>query len=218
MVLAAVADGMGGLAQGQQASQSAIEVLESADLQTEDIQGYLNDLVVRANQAVRQKARDGGTTLSAILVKGSQLNIAHVGDSRIYLIRRGIICQLSEDHSMVGMLIASGQLSLEASFNHPDRSVLLRSLGSKPVISAEYIQTLDRYGQADSLRLADQDILLLCSDGVWDLVNPNELADIFTISKSSLQSAVDQVIAEVLNRGANDNATLIALKFNLFDA
>jgi len=219
LILAAVADGMGGLAGGEIASQSAITVLEMADFQTDlthskQRQSYLNYLVTQANLAVRETAKDGGTTISAILAKGCHLNIAHVGDSRIYLVRNSQICQISEDHSFVGMLVANGQITLEESFDHPDRSVLLRSLGSKPHISSEYIQTLERFGQDPSLSLENQDLLLICSDGVWDLLKPVELLEIFTETTTSLQTTVEKALDEVLNRGAYDNATLIALRIN----
>ncbi len=219
LILAAVADGMGGLAQGELASQSASAVLEKANFKTnlenaEQRQKYLNSLVWEANQAVLELASQGGTTLSSLMATGRYLNIAHVGDSRIYLIRNSLICQISEDHSLVGMLVANGQITTEESLTHQDRSVLLRSLGSKPHISSEYIQTLERFGGEISLTLQDQDILLLCSDGVWDLVNSTELLEIFT-QATCLQKAVELTLDQVLSKGANDNATLIALRVNI---
>lgn len=219
MILAAVADGMGGLADGEMASQAAITVLENADFilnttSPQDRQNYLNNLVSESNQAVIETTNSAGTTLSSLIAIGPYLNIAHVGDSRIYMIRNNVICQISEDHSLVGMLVANGQITIEESLKHEDRSVLLRSLGSKPHISSEYIQTLERFGQDISLTLQDKDTLLLCSDGVWDLVNSTELLEIFT-QATCLQNAVESTIDLVLSKGANDNATLIALRINI---
>ena len=113
------------------------------------------------------------------------------------------------------MLVANGQITIEETINHPDRSVILRSLGSKPHISSEYIQTLERFSAEASLCLKDQDLLLLCSDGVWDLLNPSELLDIFTTATENLQTVVEKALDEVLKKGANDNATLIALRINI---
>ena len=91
--------------------------------------------------------RDGGTTLSITLAVGRDLAIAHVGDSRIYLLRQGEIRQLSEDHSLVAMLVASGQITPEESLDHPDRNVLTKSIGSKRRLSDGYVQQLSRSDQ-----------------------------------------------------------------------
>jgi PPM family protein phosphatase len=214
-LLAAVADGMGGMAQGEVASRLAINTLMNAPIpekfQEVDQQGqWLVSLVHKANEAVTNAVEDGGTTLSAVLAVDRNLMLAHVGDSRIFLIRHGEIQQLSEDHSMVAMLVASDQITYEESLTHPDRNMLLRSLGSKRTLSEGYIQDLRGSGSI-AKPLEDGDIVLLCSDGVWDLVPAEMLLKIFT-DYSSLQSAVNTVIEQVLNQGANDNATLLALQ------
>jgi protein phosphatase len=137
--------------------------------------------------------------------------VAHVGDSRIYLIRQGKIQQLSEDHSLVAMLVANGEITEEESLTHPDRNVLLKSIGSKKHLSEGYVQNLSRTTSNLSMTLENEDILLLCSDGVWDLVPTQELAEIFS-QFESLQMAVDQTIQRVINKGATDNATLLAMQ------
>lgn len=217
LVLGVVADGMGGMAQGEVASKLAVQtVLEEpipVNFTTVNQRSeWLLALMQKANENVAHHVRNGGTTLSLVLGVGKQLMIAHVGDSRIYLLRKGEIKQLSEDHSLVGMLVASGQITYEQSLEHPDRNVLLKSIGSKKKLADGYVQQLDRTCQDLSMILEDRDILLLCSDGVWDLVYQPEMADIFSQS-SSLQSAVDETIDQVLKRGAHDNATLLALQF-----
>ncbi|AFY89350.1 protein phosphatase 2C domain-containing protein [Chroococcidiopsis thermalis] len=215
LILGIVADGMGGMTQGDLASNLAVQtVLDApipADLMNQSQRAeWLISLVEKANECVTERVREGGTTLSIVLATGQDLAIAHVGDSRIYLLRKNRLCQLSEDHSMVSMLIASGQLAYEESHTHPDRNVLTKSLGSKPRLSEGYIQTLSRFGTV-SMPLEDGDILILCSDGVWDLVPPNELAEIFTCDRT-INSAVELTIEQVLARGAHDNATILALK------
>jgi protein phosphatase len=217
MILGVVADGMGGMAQGEVASQLAVKTaLEEPippEFNTEEQRtDWLVSLFHKANESISNAVRDGGTTLSAVLAIAHELMIAHVGDSRIYLLRKGEkIRQLSEDHSLVGTLVASGQITDEESLDHPDRNILTKSLGSKRRLSDGYVQDLRRTTPGLSMNLKDGDILLLCSDGVWDLVSTDELADIFAHDED-LQSAVDKTIQKVLNRGAFDNATLLVLK------
>lgn len=220
MILAVVADGMGGMSHGEIASKIAVEIpLKTPippDCKTlEQYQQWLTSLFHTANEAINDQVKDGGTTLSMILAIAQQLIIAHVGDSRIYLLRQGEIRQLSEDHSLVAMLVASGQITPEESIDHPDRNVLIKSIGSKSRLSDGYVQDLRRTTPELSLTLENADIILLCSDGVWDLVPPGDLADIFDNYQhpdSDLQLAVDKTITQVLQKGASDNATLLALK------
>ncbi|MEZ2232549.1 protein phosphatase 2C domain-containing protein [Microcoleus sp.] len=217
-ILGVVADGMGGMSQGEVASKLAVQtVLEEpipAEFNTiEQKAAWLVSLVQKANESVATQVRDGGTTLSITLAVGRDLAIAHVGDSRIYLLRQGEMRQLSEDHSLVAMLVASGQITQEESLDHPDRNVLTKSIGSKRRLSDGYVQQLSRSDQNLSLALENGDILLLCSDGVWDLVSNAEIAQFFTHNKT-LQTAVDEVINCVLQRGASDNATLLALELS----
>ncbi len=216
LILAVVADGMGGMNQGELASKLAVKtVLEEpipAELTTSEKQAeWLVDLVQKANDSVSSQVKDGGTTLSLVLAIARNLTIAHVGDSRIYLLRKGEIRQLSQDHSLVAMLVANGQITPEESEEHPDRNILTKSLGSKRKLSDGYVQDLSCWGEGLSLTLEDKDILLLCSDGVWDLVRKEQLAETFK-EFQSLQSNVDQIIALVLEKGAPDNATLLALE------
>ena len=215
ILLGVVADGMGGMADGEVASRLAVQtVLEAhipVDINSQKQRAaWLAALVQKANTCVTDNVRDGGTTLSLVAALGRDLMIAHVGDSRIFLLRKKQICQLSEDHSMVAMLLASGQITYEQSQSHPDRNILIRSLGSKRRLSDDYIHDLSRFGSI-SISLEDGDILLLCSDGVWDLVAADELAEIFTGDRT-LHSAVELTIQQVLARGAHDNATILALK------
>ena len=156
--------------------------------------------------------------MSVVLGVADYLLIAHVGDSRIFLIRNGHICQLSEDHSLVQNLWVTGQISYAEMQDHPDRNVLLKSIGSRRLLKTD-IQTLQKFGAELSLPLQYGDILLLCSDGVWDLVPPDELCEIFAPiahktdrSVTSLQPQIDQVLQRVIDRGAHDNATIMGLQ------
>lgn len=216
IILAVVADGMGGMSQGELASKLSVQTVLNepipAEFKTvEQRNQWLSSLFEKANDVVSNNVKDGGTTLSVILAIAQQLMIAHVGDSRIYLLRQGEIRQLSEDHSLVAMLVASGQITAAESLQHPDRNILTKSLGSKSKLTDGYVQDLKRTTQELSMNLANDDILLLCSDGVWDLVPTNELGDIFN-NIHDLQLAVDKTIELVIERGASDNATLLALQ------
>lgn len=218
-LLAAIADGMGGMSQGEIASQLAIktvieELIPKECKTIEKRHQWLISLFNKANKTISENVKNSGTTLSLVLAVGQQLILGHVGDSRIYLLRQGEIFQLSEDHSLVAILLTSGQISEAESQKHPDRNVLTKSLGSKSRLSDGYIQDLRCTKQNLSMKLENMDILLLCSDGVWDLVSKDEFIEIFSQNQSfqSLQLAVDETIELVLRRGAADNATLLALQ------
>lgn len=217
ILLAAIADGMGGMSQGELASQLAIKTVLEAPIffqnQTiEQYQEWLENLFIQANETVSNQLKDGGTTLSVIFAISQQLIISHVGDSRIYLLRQGQIKQLSQDHSLVAILVASEQITEAESLEHPERNVLTKSIGTKRRLSDGYVQNLKQTTPELSMQLEHEDIILLCSDGVWDLVPKNELAEIFTPDQN-LQKSVNLTINKVLERGASDNATLLALQF-----
>lgn len=219
MILGVVADGMGGMAQGELASKLAVKTFLEEPIPTDfktiyQRNEWLISLFQKANESVAEQVKDGGTTLSVILAVAKQLMIAHVGDSRIYLLRQGEIRQISEDHSLVALLVASGQITQEESLEHPDRNVLTKSIGSKRRLSDGYVQNLKNITEELSINLENGDILLLCSDGVWDLVPTNELAEFFN-THQDLQSGVDHTINKVLERGASDNATLLTLQYRI---
>jgi PPM family protein phosphatase len=219
LLLGVVADGMGGEAHGEVASRIAVQTLIESPIpdylsSTEQRNAWLLELMQQANEAVSKNAQGGSTTLSAVLAVGRELAIAHVGDSRIFLLRNGQICQLSEDHSLPALLLASGQITYEESLTHPDKNQLTKFIGSKRSLSDAYVQDLSQFSPEKTLILEDGDTLILCSDGVWDLVPEKELADIFT-SKQPLQSCVDRVIDSVLANGAHDNASVLAVKCSI---
>ena len=214
-ILGVLADGMGGMEQGEIASKMAVKELVEGQIPTSlksiaEWNKWLTSLVQKANYEIRKVIRNGGTTLSAVLAVGKELAIAHIGDSRIFLIRNGCICQISEDHSLVANLLASGQIDYEESLNYPDRNILMRSLGSQISINPDQIQTLLSFGADYSLTLEDGDIFLLCSDGIWDLIASDELCNIFT-ENESVTNSINRTIELVLSRGASDNATILAL-------
>jgi len=216
ILLGVLADGMGGMAEGEIASKLAVDTVLAAPIIAElndekQRENWLISVVEKANTNVIENVKRGGTTLSVVLAVENQLAIAHVGDSRIFLIRNDTICQLSEDHSLVASLLANGEITYQDSQHHPQRNVITKCLGAKKILDDDYVQTLSSYGTDLSISLKERDILLLCSDGVWDLVPATELAEIFT-KNQNLKTAVNETINRILMRGAGDNATLVALK------
>lgn len=216
ILLGVLADGMGGMAEGEIASRLAVDTVLAAPIIAElndekQRENWLISVVEKANTNVIENVKRGGTTLSVVLAVENQLAIAHVGDSRIFLIRNDTICQLSEDHSLVASLLANGEITYQDSQQHPQRNVITKCLGAKKTLGDDYVQTLSSFGADLSISLKERDILLLCSDGVWDLVPATELAEIFT-KNQNLKTAVNETINRILMRGAGDNATLVALK------
>ncbi|BAQ64813.1 PP2C family serine/threonine-protein phosphatase [Geminocystis sp. NIES-3709] len=219
IVIAGIADGMGGMVDGELASKLAIQTLLKTpidfDLNSQESQQkWLIEIFNQANKNINQQVKDGGTTLSVILGINNQLMISHVGDSRIYLITNGEIKQLSEDHSLVNMMLASGQITEEESINHPDRNVLIKSLGSKSVLTSGYVQDLSKNNDKISLILENNDLLILCTDGVWDYFTNQQFLDIFN-QENNLDLAINKIITQVLNEGASDNATILVLKCSI---
>jgi PPM family protein phosphatase len=219
LVIGAVADGMGGMAQGEVASKIAVDTILGAAIPSQfksslDRNNWTIEIFQKANQGIGAVVNNGGTTLSVVMAINRDLTIGHVGDSRIYLIRQEKLEQLSQDHTYVSLLVNSGKITLEESKTHPDRNALVKSLGSKNRLSDGYVQTLVETTKNLTLTLEDRDILLLCSDGVWDLITTSELETIFT-SINPLQVSVDSTIQKVIDRGASDNATLLALQIHV---
>lgn len=208
--LFAVADGMGGHRAGEVASRLALEVLERELLERigrgEDVGVAFAGAVREANSRVWAEAqanpdRQGmGTTLSACLLQGGRLFLAHVGDSRIYRLRDGTIEQLTEDHSLVYELAKQGRLEEDSAQVSPLRNVLTRALGTEEDLSVDL--------QIRSLRVGDR--LVLCTDGLTNLVTNEEILE--TVDRSTdPSSAARELAAKAIARGGTDNITLIVV-------
>lgn len=199
-----VADGMGGHAAGEVASRIACDVLLDAFDDPVPADQLLARAIARANEAIlaaaaaKAELRGMGTTLTALLVEHGQAWLGHVGDSRAYLWRKGILQQLSEDHSLVGELVRQGVLSPEAARTHPDKNVIFKALGSK----RDPEPAVWRAG----LALQDGDVLLLCSDGLTDLV-PDRVIAAMLGGREPLE-ACRMLISQALAAGGHDNVTV----------
>lgn len=203
--LFAVADGLGGHLAGEVASSIAIDVLVASAPRHADSKA-LARAVHAANRAVVGAAEEGtgrsgmGTTLTAAIVEGTHVAIAHVGDSRAYLLRAGTLERLTEDHSMVADMIRRGTLTEEESRVHPNRSVITRALGTDPNMCAD---TYD-------IDAAIGDRLLLATDGLTGMLTDGEIADIAT-SSTDPQAAAKALVDAANEAGGQDNISVVVV-------
>ncbi len=212
-----VADGMGGQKGGELASALASRVVAEAVLrefylpwlnsEIEDTmsQRPINEVIVEAaseaNLAVHRMAPEAGTTLTCALVQGSNVYIAHVGDSRAYLIRQGRLEQITQDHSLLARLIELGQISPQEATSHPQRNVLYKAIGQDSTLEVDfYLKSLPV-----------NSYLLLCSDGLWGFVDEERIVEIIREAPTP-QAACHQLVQEANARGGEDNITLILIQ------
>ncbi len=211
-----LADGMGGHRAGEVASSLAARVVAHHVAHQSYLpaliaqkraanQPALNQVLVNAvqaaNSAVVEHVPGGGTTLTCALVHGPQAYIAHVGDSRAYIVTKDGLEQVTHDHSLVDRLVETGQLTSDEAITHPHKNVLYRAIGQSSALEVDiYVRTI-----------AHGDRLLLCSDGLWDMVSETEMSDIVK-NTSSPQAACDALIAAANQAGGRDNITAILLE------
>jgi protein phosphatase len=204
-LLAVVADGMGGHAAGEVASSLATEVFRRIyySLDAPPSQA-LRTALATANRAVLDHAarnpecRGMGTTLTALAVRDNSLWLAHIGDSRAYILRSGKLTQLSDDQTLHAQLIRDGILTPEDASKSPGGNVILQALGTQPEI-APIVWT-------DGLPLRSGDRLLLCSDGLSNLVGDADIAEI--VAREPPQEACGALIDHALEAGGHDNISV----------
>ena len=208
----AVADGMGGHLAGEVASAKALEPLSELEGQifsdAPKAQEALRTAVVAANETVSELAetepsyRGMGTTLTAALVEGRRLHVAHVGDSRAYLLRGGRFSQLTDDHTLVQHLVNEGQITREEAASHPQRSMITRAIGISPVVEVDSM-TMD---------LEPGDQLLLCSDGLTGVVKDEAIAEQL-LAGNDPQNTVARLVELANAAGGPDNVTAVLLRY-----
>jgi PPM family protein phosphatase len=202
-----VADGMGGYAQGGVASSLALLTLFETIYSSNglSIPQKMKQAVQNANLNIYQKARElgvgrMGTTLTAGLLKENTLHIAHVGDSRAYLIRGKTSTCLTKDHTRVGELVRMKVLAPDKVRTHNQRSILSKCLG------------LDLFVQPDvfEVQVRDDDILLFCSDGVWSVIDDHEFATL-ALKAMSAEQLNHTIINLAMERGSDDNVSVVTV-------
>jgi PPM family protein phosphatase len=208
--LAVVADGMGGYEGGQEASRLAVETLVEVyrDFGGDDPQAALVEALQAAHEQIRQysfahpELRGMGTTCTAAVIVQGALYYVHVGDTRLYLIRDSQITRVTRDHSYVGRLVESGMISPEEAETHPQRNILTAALGTNPDL------IMDSPGQPEPLR--PEDVLLICSDGLWGQVRDSEILD--AVENKSAEQTGRKLIELARERGGPDNITVEVLR------
>ena len=209
-----VADGMGGHAAGEVASEMAVtnlpkhlvEGMSSANDQ-DDLAEILSESVRKTNRDIFDKSKEDetrgmGTTLTAGMVVGSEFIYAHVGDSRGYLLREGSIQQFTTDHSWVAEQVALGILTEEQAENHPRRNIITRAMGLDSTVEVD----------SGSIKLALFDQILLCSDGLHGLVKSEEILEV--CDEADPDDAFQSLIDMANDRGGHDNITVVIAKMD----
>src|SRR3712207_5675410 len=202
-----VADGMGGAQAGEVASATAVRAFEDG-LPSGPPTEALVRLIASANRTIHDRSRTDvqmagmGTTLTAAyLAEDDAVVVAHVGDSRCYLLRDGDLVRLTRDHSLVGELVARGKLTEEQAEVHPQRSVITRALGPEPQVDVD----------VDVFPARDGDMFLLCSDGLTSMVPETEVRRILS-GGLSLERAGRELIQAANAAGGRDNITVILFR------
>jgi protein phosphatase len=202
--LFAVADGMGGAQAGEIASRLAADALRE-DGGNGDGEERVASLVREANRRVYERSRTDssasgmGTTVTAALLDGDLVRIGHVGDSRAYLIRNGLLEQLTDDHSLVAELMRDGKLSQEEADAHPQRSVITRALGTEPDVDVDTF----------TIEAEPGDVYLICSDGLTDMVTPRDVQALLVANAGDLDAAARALVDAANAGGGEDNITVV---------
>ncbi|MEJ2556311.1 MAG: Stp1/IreP family PP2C-type Ser/Thr phosphatase [Anaerolineae bacterium] len=199
-----LADGVGGAAAGEIASQYTVKKIIHCYYQSsdDDVAPQLRRAIEDANADIfaqnlsRTDRREMATTVVAAVIQGNQLTVANVGDSRAYIVRGENIEQITEDHSLVAELISDGSITAEQAETHPYRNVILRSVGAHETVQVDIF----------SRQIAPGDLLILCSDGLLRHVTDQELADIARAYSPS--EAAQRLVSLANERGGDDNITI----------
>src|SRR5436305_6505090 len=218
-----VADGMGGHAAGEIASRIAVDSINEFIVHTKEDDGTwphaydehytrtTNRLMAalrmantRVLEAMRKhaKLRGMGTTVVAAMAEDGKFSVAHVGDSRAYMIRNGKISRITNDHSWVFEQVQAGMLTEAEAEKHPLRNVITRALGGALQVSPD----------ASEIEVKEGDVFLLCSDGLTGMVPEDEILKVVTQSNGDLEKACQKLIEEANERGGLDNVTAILVK------
>ncbi len=209
LLLACVSDGMGGMAKGEAASQAAVHAFLEFDMLEASIP-IAKNATIEANRKVLEalEGKSGGCTFTGVIADGNRVVLSHVGDTRAYLVRASRaepVQQISDDHSMVAMLVKMGVITAEAAHNHPDSNKVMRALGSSRDMGPEYVD-------AHEVNMQPLDRLILVTDGVWGAYLPAEFEQSVQADQSP-QDLADHLVRQALENGSSDNATAMVLEY-----
>ncbi len=209
--VAVVADGMGGHQAGDIASRLAVEEIRSGfftQLKKKTPQQALRQVFEKANSVVFTRAQQSleyqgmGTTLVVLAFYESAAYFAHTGDSRLYLMRKNEIHQLSHDHTLVAEMLKQGLIDVEQAENHPDKHIITHAVGTKGTVFVDVSDV--------PIPLQFGDYFLLCSDGLYDLVSDTEI--LHQVTNSPAQQACQELVQLANSRGGYDNISAIIIK------
>lgn len=203
-----LADGMGGHLAGDVASRNAVEYIKrnynSAKCICENTQNYLAETVQGANRYIYDLAQTDaqcsnmGTTLIIAYLQNNILYFAHVGDSRLYLHHDGQLRKLTHDHSLVGEMLARGEITEEQALCHPQKNIITRALGVEPEVKVD----------TGSVVLTTEDVFLICSDGLSNMVRDEDISRLMS-TESDLEKLADLLIEAANSSGGTDNITVV---------
>ncbi len=207
---ALVCDGMGGVSGGQLASSLCIEKTSNTiekgyrkRLTVKGAKNLLESAIGASNAVIHNKANEGqglrgmGTTIVGAIILGDIAVIAHVGDSRAYLINDNVT-QITKDHSLVQAMLDNGKITLEEAKTHPDRNIITRAVGVVSFVDVEF----------DIIDLKKNDKLLLCSDGLSGALTEEEIIN--TLAQTDF--SVDALVKKAIDNGSNDNVTALLIQ------
>jgi protein phosphatase len=202
-----VADGMGGAQAGEVASQMVVESFVEGLPDEGTPEERLSVVVQRANKGIHERSHSEaesagmGTTVTAAYLDEDSVALAHVGDSRAYLLRDGELLRLTEDHSLVEELLRGGKLTEEEALEHPQRSVITRALGIEPIVE------IDTW----TYPLRPGDVVLLCSDGLTSMISEQQVQEVL-VEAPDLDTAADRLIDAANEAGGRDNITVVLFR------
>lgn len=208
-----VADGMGGHSCGEVASRAAVEYISNYILNESGSafgkkghEAELKKLVEDTNSAVYKKSMENaesngmGTTLTMALISGSAMTVAHVGDSRLYMVRNGEMKQLTEDHSYIEELVKKGSLTRKEAENHPRKNIITRAIGCMPELKVDIL----------SLTIEKDDIFVLCTDGLTNMLGEDMICE--AVTDNNPDRACSLLVDAAREQGGEDNITVIVIK------
>jgi len=213
-----LADGMGGANAGEKASSLAIQTIRDyirlnfikIERTKEEIEKVIRKAMIEANRKVfelseeYQEYKGMGTTVVVVLIYRGRLYIGHIGDSRVYRLRQSVLRQLTKDHSYVQELLRQGTITIEEAKNHPQKNVLLKALGCDRDIVPDVI----------TKGFVKGDVILMCSDGLTNMVQDKEIYEIIMKNTSDLKVACKMLIDTANQNGGIDNVSAIIISSN----
>lgn len=206
-----VADGLGGHAGGEVASRIAVEAIRECIASTDNASLKIRDSVITAikkanikiisESGKKQNLHGMGTTVAVVMKGDDTAIVAHLGDSRVYLVRENVITRLTKDHTVVDEYVRLGLLSPQDALYHPSKHMLSRALGTSGDVDADITEIQFQAG----------DTLILCTDGLTNMVSDNEISDVILELNPSPEKITDKLIALANKNGGIDNITVIAI-------